>query len=172
MNDREAGVHPAPHPFRWVIFGAMCVVYFAFGVILLAIPPMVYEVRADLGISRGMLGFALGAWALLYMVTAPPAGQMIDRIGLRRSLAAGALLVAAVGGSPIAAHGMVMLWVAIAVIGIGGPLVSLAGAKAGRGVVPRPARTSACRRVVHLGAAARWRVRTAADELGAAAAVG
>ena len=67
----------------------MCGVYFAFGVILLAIPPMVAEVRADLGISRGMLGFALGAWALLYIVTAPPAGQIIDRLGLRRSLAAG-----------------------------------------------------------------------------------
>jgi len=89
VNDRGAGGQPASHPFRWVLFGAMCVVYFAFGVILLAIPPMVSEVRADLGISRGMLGFALGAWALLYIVTAPPAGQIIDRLGLRRSLAAG-----------------------------------------------------------------------------------
>ena len=61
MNDREAGGQPASHPFRWVLFGAMCVVYFAFGVIMLAIPPMVSEVGADLGVGRGMLGFALGA---------------------------------------------------------------------------------------------------------------
>ena len=107
----------------------MCVVYFAFGVILLAIPPMVSEVRADLGISRGMLGFALGAWALLYIVTAPPAGQIIDRLGLRRSLAAGAILVALSAAMQAAAQGVVMLWLAIAVIGIGGPLVSLSAPK-------------------------------------------
>jgi MFS transporter, CP family, cyanate transporter len=112
-----------------MLFGAMCVVYFAFGVILLAIPPMVSEVRADLGISRGMLGFALGAWALLYIVTAPPAGQIIDRLGLRRSLAAGALLVALSAAMQAAAQGVVMLWLAIAVIGIGGPLVSLSAPK-------------------------------------------
>ena len=94
MNDREAGGQPASHPFRWVLFGAMCVVYFAFGVIMLAIPPMVSQVRADLGVSRGMLGFALGAWALLYIVTSPPAGQIIDRIGLRRALAMGGVLIA------------------------------------------------------------------------------
>src|SRR4029079_2957638 len=118
-----------PHPFRWVLFGAMCAVYFAFGVILLAIPPMVSEVRADLGVSRGQLGFALGAWALLYIVTAPPAGQLIDRLGVWRSLAADALLVAGSAAMQALAHGLVMLWLAIAVIGIGGPLISLSAPK-------------------------------------------
>jgi len=129
VNHSGAGGQLAPHPFRWVLFGAMCAVYFAFGVILLAIPPMVSEVRADLGVSRGQLGFALGAWALLYIVTAPPAGQLIDRLGLRRSLAAGALLVAASAAMQALAHGLVMLWLAIAVIGIGGPLISLSAPK-------------------------------------------
>jgi MFS transporter, CP family, cyanate transporter len=116
-------------PYRWVLFGAMCVVYFAFGVILLAIPPMVEEVRAELDISRGMLGFALGAWALLYIVTAPPAGQIIDRLGLRRSLTAGSLLIAVSAATQAAAQGVVMLWLAIGIIGIGGPLVSLSAPK-------------------------------------------
>lgn len=107
----------------------MCGVYFAFGVILLAIPPMVSEVRTDLGISRGVLGFALGAWALLYIVTAPPAGRLIDRLGLRRALAAGALLVSLSAALQALAHGVVTLWIAIAVIGIGGPLVSLSAPK-------------------------------------------
>ena len=129
MSRRGAGGQPAPHPFRWVLFGSMCFVYFAFGVILLAIPPMVSEVRADLGISRGMLGFALGAWALLYIVTAPPAGQVIDRLGLRRSLAVGAVLVSLSAAMQALAQGVVMLWLAIAVIGIGGPLVSLSAPK-------------------------------------------
>jgi predicted MFS family arabinose efflux permease len=129
VNDREAGGQPASHPFRWVLFGAMCVVYFAFGVIMLAIPPMVSEVRADLGVSRGMLGFALGAWALLYIVTSPPASQIIDRIGLRRALAVGGVLIAVSATMQAAAQGIVMLWCAIAVIGIGGPLISLSAPK-------------------------------------------
>jgi len=111
------------------MFGAMYAVYFAFGVILLAIPPMAGDVRAELGISRGMLGFALGAWALLYIVTAPPAGQIIDRIGLRRSLAAGSLLIAASAALQSTAQGLAMLWLAIGVIGVGGPMVSLSAPK-------------------------------------------
>ena len=99
------------------------------GVILLAIPPMVDDVRAELGISRGMLGFALGAWSLLYIVTAPPAGQLIDRLGLRRSLTVGSLLVAVSAVMQAAAQGVVMLWLAIGIIGIGGPLVSLSAPK-------------------------------------------
>jgi len=129
VNDREAGGQPASHPFRWVLFGAMCVVYFAFGVIMLAIPPMVSEVRADMDVSRGMLGFALGAWALLYIVTSPPAGQIIDRIGLRRALAVGGVLIALSALMQAAAQGIAMLWCAIAVIGIGGPLISLSAPK-------------------------------------------
>ena len=75
MNHRGAGGQPASHPFRWVLFGAMCVVYFAFGVILLAIPPMVEDVRAELGASRGMLGFALGAWSLLCIASSASRGR-------------------------------------------------------------------------------------------------
>ena len=107
----------------------MCAVYFAFGVLVLAIPPMAADVRGDLGIGRGALGFALGAWALLYIVTAPPAGRVIDRIGLRRSLTAGAVLLAVSGVIQAAATNLLMLWVAVAVVGLGGPLVSLSAPK-------------------------------------------
>lgn len=117
------------HSFRWVLFGAMCAVYFGFGVIVLAIPPMAGDVRADLGVSRGVLGFALGAWALIYIVTAPPIGRVLDRLGLRRSLAAGALLITVSAVVQAGAQNAAMLWVAIALIGIGGPLVSLSAPK-------------------------------------------
>lgn len=127
--DLLAGANPEPHPYRWLIFGAMCSVYFAFGVLLLAIPPMATEVRSELGLSRSVLGFALGAWALLYIVTAPPAGQIVDRLGLRRSLTAGSLLIAASAVVQAAAQNGAMLWLAIGIIGLGGPLVSLAAPK-------------------------------------------
>lgn len=123
------GVVVARERYRWTIFGAMCVVYFAFGAVLMAIPPMVTEVRTDLGLSRGAIGFAIGAWALLYVVTAPPAGRIVDRIGLHRSLSIGALLVAVSAALQAAAQGVVTLWLAIGVIGVGGPLVSLSAPK-------------------------------------------
>jgi MFS transporter, CP family, cyanate transporter len=114
----------ARDPFRWVVFSAMAAVYFSFGLMTMSIPPMVDEVRTDLGISRGAMGFALGAWALIYVVTAPPAGRVVDRIGLRWSLLLGGICIAASGLARAAAQGLGTLWLGIAIFGIGGPLVS------------------------------------------------
>lgn len=129
MDRADVPTGPDGPAHRWIVFGAMCAVYCAFGIILQAIPPMVAEVRADLDVSRGMLGFALGAWSLIYIVTAPPAGQVMDRLGLRWSLTIGSLLVAVSAALQSIAQGIGMLWIAIGVIGIGGPLVSLAAPK-------------------------------------------
>lgn len=117
------------HPYRWVIFGAMAGLYVAFGLVMLAIPPMVTEVRTDLGLTRGEIGFAIGAWAVMYIVTAPPAGRIIDRVGLHRSLGAGALLIATSAAVQAAAPNGVVLWLAVAIAGVGGPLVSLSAPK-------------------------------------------
>ena len=54
-------------------------------------PPVV---RTDLGVSHGAMGFALGAWALIYIGTAPIAGRFIDRFGLGWSLTLGGVSVA------------------------------------------------------------------------------
>jgi cyanate permease len=94
-----------------------------------SIPPMVSTVRADLGISRTAMGLALGAWALIYIVSAPMAGRVIDRIGLRRSIAIGAATVVASGFARAAAQGLGTLWLAIAIFGVGGPLVSASAPK-------------------------------------------
>ncbi len=107
----------------------MAGVYYSFGVIVASIPPMVGVVREDLGISRTAMGLALGAWALIYIVSAPPAGRIIDRIGLRWSLVLGAGFVAASGFARAAAQGAGSLWLAIAIFGVGGPLVSAAAPK-------------------------------------------
>ena len=107
----------------------MAGVYYAFGVMVASIPPMVGVVREDLGISRTAMGLALGAWALIYIASAPPAGRIIDRIGLRWSLALGAGFVAASGFARAGAQGPGTLWLAIAIFGVGGPLVSTAAPK-------------------------------------------
>jgi CP family cyanate transporter-like MFS transporter len=129
MSGSEASEPVDRHPFRWVIFAAMCGVYFAFGVLLMAIPPMVGEVQADLDVGRSGLGLALGAWAFIYIFTAPPAGRVTDRIGLRRSLLIGSVLIAVSGMIQASSQTLGTLWLAIAILGIGGPLISVSAPK-------------------------------------------
>ena len=114
---------------RWIVFGAMTGVYFSFGIAVTAIAPMLTVVRDDLGVSRGAMGFALGAWALIYIVTAPLAGRFIDRIGLGWSLALGGLSVSGSLVLRAAAQGLSSLWLAIAFFGVFGPLVSASAPK-------------------------------------------
>ena len=111
------------------MFAAMAGVYYSFGMMIASIPPMVTVVRDDLGISRTAMGLALGAWALVYIVSSPPAGRIVDRIGLRWSVALGAGFVAASGFARAAAQGLGSFWLAIAIFGIGGPLVSASAPK-------------------------------------------
>lgn len=111
------------------MFVAMAGVYYSFGMMVSSIPPMVSVVRDNLGISRAAMGLALGAWALIYIVSAPPAGRIIDRIGLRSSLALGAAFIVVSGVARAGAQGVGTFWLAIAVFGIGGPLVSASAPK-------------------------------------------
>ena len=78
---------PGGRSGRWVLFAGVYAVYFAFGVVALSIPPLVGEGRADLGLSRVAMGLALGAWQLVYLGSAPPAGRLVDRLGVRRAVA-------------------------------------------------------------------------------------
>lgn len=111
------------------MFAAMAGVYYSFGMMVSSIPPMVTVVRDDLGISRASMGLALGAWALIYIVSAPPAGRIIDRIGLRWSLALGSAFIVISGIARAGAQGLGTFWLAIAVFGVGGPLVSASAPK-------------------------------------------
>jgi len=111
------------------MLAALCIVYCSFGVMLSAIPPMITEVRADLEISRSEIGLALGAWPLIYIVTAPPAGRIIDRIGVSRAIRTGLALIVVSGVVQASAQGATSLWIAIAIVGIGGPLISASAPK-------------------------------------------
>lgn len=91
--------------------------------------PLVDEISEDLGLSRSAMGSILGAWALIYVFTAVPAGAVVDRLGLRWSLLVGgftittSLVLRSIAGGPIS------LFAAVAVFGVGGPLVSIATPK-------------------------------------------
>jgi cyanate permease len=114
---------------RWTLFGAAWLVYAGFGLTSGAMAPVVGEIRDDLGLSSSAMGLVLGAWQLVYLFSAIPGGRLIDRLGARRAVAATAVLVAASAAARAGAQGFVTLYAAVALFGLGGPLISIGGPK-------------------------------------------
>lgn len=114
---------------RWALFGAAWCVYAGFGLTSGAMAPVVGEIRSDLGLSKAAMGLVLGAWQLVYLFSAIPGGRVIDRLGARRAVAATAVLVAASAAARAGAQGFVTLYAAVALFGLGGPLISIGGPK-------------------------------------------
>ncbi len=114
---------------RWTLFAAAWLVYAGFGLTSGAMAPVVGEIRHDLGLSTSAMGLVLGAWQLVYLFSAIPGGRVIDRLGARRAVAATAVLVAASAAARAGAQGFVTLYLAVALFGLGGPLISIGGPK-------------------------------------------
>ena len=125
-----APVRPeAPNPYRWAMLAGVCGVYFCFGVITASMAPLVGRIGAELGLSHGAMGSVLGAWPLVYIAAAIPCGALLDRAGPRRAIALGAAVIAASAFLRGLADGHLELFLAVAVFGIGGPLVSVGAPK-------------------------------------------
>ena len=77
---------PSSHPIRWLMLAGVWLIYFCFGLTVTSLAPLVRPVTQDLGMSYAEMGSVLGAWQLVYIVTALPCGALVDRFGLRRSL--------------------------------------------------------------------------------------
>jgi MFS transporter, CP family, cyanate transporter len=115
----------AAHPHRWAMLTGVWMVYFCFGSTAAAIAPLVSRITAELNLSHTQMGSILGAWQLVYIGAAIPCGALLDRIGPRRGLALGALVVAASGILRGLATNYVTMLLAVGAFGIGGPLVSV-----------------------------------------------
>jgi len=113
----------------WLAVAGTCAIYICFGMAIAVMAPLVDEITDDLSLSRTMMGSILGAWTLIYIFTSVPAGAFVDRVGLRRSLSLGGLTIAATLLLRSVASGPITLFLAVAVFGIGGPLVSIATPK-------------------------------------------
>ncbi len=110
--------------YRWVIFSGVCSVYLGFGMVAMSLAPLVGEIRSDLNLTRGEMGIALGAWQFIYIVTSPIAGRVIDRLGIGFSMTIGASLVFLSGITRSLTDSLPTLCMAVALFGVGGPLVS------------------------------------------------
>lgn len=131
MNPAAPAADPAQAraPRRWVLLAGVWTLYFCFGLTAAAMAPLVGVVSADLGLSRTAMGSVLGAWPLVYIAAAMPAGAVLDRFGMGRALLAAALLIALSGALRAFAGGHLSLFLAVGVFGLGGPLVSIGGPK-------------------------------------------
>ena len=78
---------------RWVLLAGVWLIYFCFGMTVASIAPLVTPIGRDLGISNAVMGVILGAWLLVYIVAALPAGMLLDRIGVRAGLLLAALFM-------------------------------------------------------------------------------
>ncbi len=120
---------PSDHGFRWIILGGAWLIYVSFGVTVAAMAPLVQPILRDLGMSHSAMGAVLGAWPLVYIAAAVPCGALLDRAGPRRALFMAALIIAGSGLLRAFAGGQTSMFLAVAVFGFGGPLVSIGGPK-------------------------------------------
>ncbi|MYH96293.1 MAG: MFS transporter [Acidimicrobiia bacterium] len=122
-------MHHQRHQFRWVLLGALWMVYFSFGLAVFSMAPLVETIREDLDMSKGAMGTVLGAWPLVYLVAALPSGALVDRLGLRRSLGIATVLISVSALLRPVAGSFIAMFGAVAVFGLGGPLVSVGAPK-------------------------------------------
>ena len=112
------------------MLGGVWLIYFGFGLLSVAMAPLIDPISRDLGLSYTTMGAILGAWPLVYIVAAAPCGAFVDRVGLKWSLFLAALIITLSGGLRAVAFDAVSLFVAVGLFGIGGPLVSIGAPKA------------------------------------------
>jgi len=116
--------------YRWVILALLWLLYVAFGMVQRAIAPLVTPILADLDLSYTQMGFILGSWQLTYIAAAIVTGTLIDRWGIRKSLLAGAVFLGLSSALRYFARGFGSMLGAVALAGIGGPMVSVGCPKA------------------------------------------
>lgn len=109
---------------QWLLLFGLWICYLAFGAIASSLAPLVGVIEADLGLSHAAMGSIMGAWQLAYIAAAIPGGLLLDRLGSRRALLIGVLLIAASAAGRALADGYWALLGVVMVFGIGGPIIS------------------------------------------------
>ncbi len=110
--------------FRWVVLFGCWLLYFVFGLSVTGLAPLVPEITADLNLSRSDMGLVLGAWQFVYIFLAIPVGFALQRLGAGRMLILAAAIIAVSGLARSLADSHWSLLAAVAVFGLGGPVVS------------------------------------------------
>ncbi len=123
------GKPPYERPYRWIMLALTWLSYFVFGLVTFALAPLVTPIIEDLNISYSQMGFILGAWPLTYIIVAAFGGAVVDRLGTRRSIFIGVLVIGLSAGLRYFAGGFIPMFFCVALFGIGGPLISTGNPK-------------------------------------------
>ena len=114
----------ANHIARWVLLAGLWLLYASFGLIVTSLAPLVPPIEQDLHMSHTAMGSLMGAWQLVYIFAAVPAGMLLDRLGGAKALLIGAALIAlSAAGRALAVDYWTFL-LAVMVFGLGGPIIS------------------------------------------------
>ncbi len=128
-DSSEDAVHATAQPYRWAVLGGLWLIYVTFGLLVVSLAPLAAPIMRDLDTSHGNFGLVFGAWQLMFVLAAVPCGMLLDRIGPRIGLMIGTLFLVASGLMRSMATDVVTLWLAVAMFGIGGPLISTGAPK-------------------------------------------
>jgi len=128
-GDPDNSVADSPSGYRWVVLGGVWLIYFCFGLTTASMAPLVAPITAELGIGHSTMGAILGAWQLVYLAAAIPCGMVLDRLGARVALLLVALMMGASGVARGLAGDATLLFAAVGLFGVGGPLISIGAPK-------------------------------------------
>ncbi len=112
------------HPYRWLVLAGCWLNYFIFGLSITGLAPLVSLIMPQLSISATEMGAVLGAWQFVYIFVAIPLGLLLHRFGPGRMLVVGAVIIAASGFARAEAGSYGALLGAVALFGLGGPILS------------------------------------------------
>jgi cyanate permease len=129
MSDQAAEQEQSARPYRWLLLSGIWLLYFCFGLTTASMAPLIPAIAADLNIDNAAFGFILGAWPLIYIAAAIPCGAVLDSWTPRFTMTLGGLVIALSGAARAAAETHLALFLAVALFGIGGPLISIGAPK-------------------------------------------
>ena len=121
---RSGGPGAGADPHRWVLLAGVWAMYTAFGFVVASLAPVLTPLGEDLGLSKSRLGLILGIWPAVFVFASIPGGWFLDRIGLRWALFCGGSLLCLSGVLRGLATGGTSLFLAVAVFGLGAPMIS------------------------------------------------
>ena len=116
-------------PYRWVMLALLWLLYTSFGIVSRSIFPLVTPILADLELSYSQMGLILGSWQLTYIFAALVAGTILDRWGIRKSIFVGAIVIGLSASLRYISSGLISMLIAVALFGLGGPMISIGGPK-------------------------------------------
>lgn len=115
--------------YRWVMLAGVWLLYFAFGLAVTSLAPLVEYIRADLDISYTAMGLILGIWQFVYIGSAIPCGVLLDKLGARYALLLGAIIITLSLLARAVASDFYSMMIAVMIFGLGGPIISAGAPK-------------------------------------------